>query len=91
MRYVLMLFLAAGLHAAASDGQPASSDSQMNLAMLREVRQLRQDLQALAGTIPRLAIVMYRHQTQAASLDRAQQRLEYAALSLPNKIPLADQ
>ena len=58
--------------------QSASPDSQMNQAMLAEVRQLRQDLQSAAATIQRVQIAMYRIQAESTLLDRATQRLDQA-------------
>ena len=78
MRRISMLFLAVALRAACSDAPAATSDSQTTQAMLTEIRELRQDLQNLAATIQRVAIVVYRHQGQAAMLDRVEQRLENA-------------
>jgi chromosome segregation ATPase len=62
-------------------GQSASPDSQMNQAILAEVRQLRQDLQSAAATIQRVQIAMYRLQAETTLLDRATQRLEQARAS----------
>jgi len=50
----------------------------MTQAMLSEIRQLRQDLQATAAIIQRVQIVVYRIQAQGSLLDRASQRLETA-------------
>jgi hypothetical protein len=61
--------------------QSAPPDSQLNQAMLVEVRQLRQDLQSAAATIQRVQIAVYRIQTETALLDRATQRVEQARAS----------
>jgi chromosome segregation ATPase len=61
--------------------QSASPDSQMNQAILVEVRQLRQDLQNAAAIIQRVQIAMYRLQAEATLLDRASQRLDQARAS----------
>jgi chromosome segregation ATPase len=58
--------------------QSASPDSQINQAILAEVRQLRQDLRSTAATIQRVQIAMYRLQAETTLLDRATQRLEQA-------------
>jgi chromosome segregation ATPase len=58
--------------------QTAPADSQMTQAVLSEIRQLRQDLQATAAIIQRVQIVVYRIQAQESLLDRATQRLETA-------------
>jgi chromosome segregation ATPase len=58
--------------------QNSSSDAPVTQALLTEVRQLRQDLQAMAATIQRVQIVMYRLQTQGNLLNRATQRLDDA-------------
>ena len=69
-------FLLALRVAAAAPAESAASDSQMVQAMLTEVRQLRQDLQAAAATIQRVQIVMFRLQGQGGVLENAKQRLE---------------
>jgi hypothetical protein len=58
--------------------QSASSDTQLTQALLTEIHGLRQDLQTAAATIPRVQIVMFRVQTQAAISNRASQRLDDA-------------
>jgi chromosome segregation ATPase len=58
--------------------QTTPADSQMTQAVLSEIRQLRQDLQATAAIIQRVQIVVYRIQAQESLLDRATQRLETA-------------
>ena len=71
----LLLTLLAILPAAA---QTASPDAQLTLALLNEIRALRQDLQNTAVTIQRVQIVMYRLQAQTALVTRATQRLDDA-------------
>lgn len=58
--------------------QTAPSDSQVTQAVLSEIRQLRQDLQATAAIIQRVQIVVYRIQAQESLLTRATERLETA-------------
>jgi chromosome segregation ATPase len=58
--------------------QSNATDAQLTLALLTEIRQLRQDLQATAATIQRVQIVMFRLQTQSAALNRATSRLDDA-------------
>src|ERR1041385_2561491 len=72
MRRIFYLFL----FAAAAFGQTASPDTQVLQALLTEIHQLRQDLQATAITIQRVQIVMYRLQAESALMSRATQRLE---------------
>ena len=55
-----------------------TSDSAVTKALLGEVRQLRQDLQAVTATIQRVQIAMYRLQNESVQLDKARQRLEGA-------------
>jgi chromosome segregation ATPase len=76
MRRILICF--AGLLIRTTDvlADTTPSDSQMTQAMLSEIRQLRQDLQATAAIIQRVQIVVYRIQAQESKLDRATQRLE---------------
>lgn len=50
----------------------------MTQAVLSEIRQLRQDLQATAAIIQQVQIVLYRIQAQENQLDRATQLLETA-------------
>jgi hypothetical protein len=50
----------------------------MTQAVLSEIRQLRQDLQATGAIIQRVQIVLYRIQAQESKLDRATQQLETA-------------
>jgi hypothetical protein len=78
MRRKSGFFVTLLLSTTAVAAQTPSSDSQMTQAMLMEIRQLRQDLQATGATIQRVAIVMYRLQAQTALLDRATGRLDYA-------------
>ena len=58
--------------------QTASPDSQLTLALLNEIRALRQDLQSTALTIQRVQIVMYRLQAQTQVVTRTTQRLDDA-------------
>ena len=74
---LLAWLLGTGVAGAESPGP----DSQMTVAMLAEVRQLRQDLQTAAATIQRAQIVMFRVQLQGALLGAARQKLEMASFS----------
>lgn len=78
MRCTLMLILTLVVKTALAVAQPVSSDSQMTQPMLKEIRELRQDLRNIAATIQRVQIVMYRLQAQAALVDKAAQRLDLA-------------
>jgi chromosome segregation ATPase len=78
MRCTLMLVLTLVTRPWPATAQSVSSDSQMTQPMLTEIRELRQDLRNIAATIQRVQIVMYRLQAQAASVDKASQRLEQA-------------
>jgi chromosome segregation ATPase len=78
MRFTLTLVLMLVVKTAPAVAQPVSSDSQMTPPMLKEIRELRQDLRNVAATIQRVQIVMYRLQAQAALVDKAAQRLDQA-------------
>jgi hypothetical protein len=78
MRRTLICFAGLLLRATVVVAQTAPADSQMTQAVLSEIRQLRQDLQATAAIIQRVQIVVYRIQAQDTLLDRATQRLEMA-------------
>jgi chromosome segregation ATPase len=73
--YRLAVFFAIALAASA---QPQSNEPQVLQALLTEIRQLRQDLQATAATIQRMQIVMFRVQTESQLLSRASQRADEA-------------
>ncbi len=77
MRALKSIF-AVAIWATTAFAQQSSSDSQLTQALLTEVRQLRQDLQATAGVILRAQIVMYRLQVESGLLTRATQRLDDA-------------
>ena len=62
----------------AAVAQAVSPESQMTLALLAEIRQLRLDLQTAAATIQRVQIGMYRLQAQGPQFERAKERLEQA-------------
>jgi chromosome segregation ATPase len=62
----------------AAFAQSDTSDVVVAKALLGEVRQLRQDLQATAAMIQRVQIAMYRLQTESVQLDQGKQRLEQA-------------
>ena len=64
--------------AGAALGENPVPDSQLTLAMLAEVRQLRQELQVAAVNVQRVQIVMFRLQVQGKVLESAKQRLEQA-------------
>jgi chromosome segregation ATPase len=66
------------LLATAAFAQAASPDSQLTQALITEIRQLRQDLQATAAVIQRAQILMYRLQVESGLLTRATQRLDDA-------------
>jgi uncharacterized protein (DUF305 family) len=72
--FVLALFLAS----AAAFGQSAPADSQTLQALLSEVRQLRKDLQTTSTVSQRVQILLYRMQSQHATVARAQQRVDEA-------------
>ena len=76
MRRILICLAGLLLRATSAVAETSPSDSQMTQAVLSEIRQLRQDLQATAATIQRVQIVLYRIQAQENQLDRATQRLE---------------
>lgn len=78
MRRTLICFAGLFLRTTVVVAQNAPADSQMTQAVLSEIRQLRQDLQATAAIIERVQIVVYRIQTQESLLERAMQRLETA-------------
>jgi chromosome segregation ATPase len=68
----------------AAKAQTASPDTQALQALVTEIRQLRQDLQATTIATQRLQIVLYRLQTQTALVTRASSRLDDARSSLGN-------
>ena len=74
----LRCFLVGLSTAVAAAGENPAPEPQMTLAMLAEVRQLRQDLQAAAATIQRVQIVLFRLQVQGRLLENAKQSLEQA-------------
>jgi len=78
MRPILICLAELLLRTTGVIAQTAPSDTQMTQAVLAEIRQLRQDLQATAAIIQRVQIVVYRIRTQENLLDRATQRLETA-------------
>lgn len=78
MRRILICFAGLLLTTTRVVAQTAPPDTQMTQAVLSEIRQLRQDLQATAAVIQRVQIVLYRIQVQENQLDRATQRLETA-------------
>ncbi len=59
-------------------GQTLQSDSQTLVALLSEVRQLRQELQTSLITAQRTQILLHRLQGQEAAVARAAQRLDEA-------------
>jgi len=64
--------------------QTASPDTQALQALVTEIRQLRQDMQATTLATQRVQIVLYRLQTQTALVTRASSRLDDARSSLGN-------
>lgn len=78
MRHKSILCLTLLLGMASTYGQTDSPDSQMTQTLLKEIRELRHDLQSSAATIQRVQIVMYRVQAEASVLNRATERLENA-------------
>lgn len=72
----LLLFMAVLLATPATLADP--TDTQIAQALLNEIHQLRQDLQATAATVQRVQIIMYRLQAQAALVERATQRVDNA-------------
>ena len=72
------------LIAPAACAQTASPDTQALQALVAEIRQLRQDMQATTLATQRVQIVLYRLQTQTALVTRASSRLDDARSSLGN-------
>ena len=72
------------LIATAVCAQTASPDTQALQALVAEIRQLRQDMQATNLATQRVQIVLYRLQTQTALVTRASSRLDDARSSLGN-------
>ena len=68
----------------AAAAQTASPDTQALQALVTEIRQLRQDMQATTLATQRVQIVLYRLQTQTALVTRASSRLDDARSSLGN-------
>ena len=58
--------------------QTSPTDTQINQALLNEIRLLRQDLRTTAVTIQRAQIVMYRLQAQTQLVSHATQRVDEA-------------
>lgn len=71
------LFIATGTF-----GQTSSTDSQTLQALLKEVRELRQDLRASLANTQRAQLLFYRMQAQQAAVGHAQQRLTEAHAAL---------
>ncbi len=69
---------------ATAAAQTASPDTQALQALVTEIRQLRQDLQATTIATQRVQIVLYRLQTQTALVTRAASRLDDLRSSLGN-------
>ncbi|MGH9710386.1 MAG: hypothetical protein ACRD37_07555, partial [Candidatus Acidiferrales bacterium] len=63
-------------------GQSTSTDSQTLQALLKEVRQLRQDVRTVTVASERVQILLSRLQAQQTAVGRAQQRLSDAHSSL---------
>jgi len=78
MLRILFCCLVVLLRTAEAGAETPGPDSQMTLALLAEIRQLRLDLQGAAATIQRVQIGMYRLSTQSAQFERAKERLEQA-------------
>lgn len=78
MLRILFCCLAVFLVTTEAGAETPAPDSQMTLALLAEIRQLRLDLQTAAATIQRVQIGMYRLQAQSVQLQRARERLEQA-------------
>ena len=57
-------------------GQSASTDSQTLQALLREVRQLRQDLRTITIASQRAQVLLYRLQSQESVVRRMQERVD---------------
>jgi chromosome segregation ATPase len=70
--------------ATAACAQTPSPDTQALQALVMEIRQLRQDLQATTLATQRVQIVLYRLQTETALATRASSRLDEARSSLGN-------
>ena len=85
-----MWFVAGLLGAAVAGAESPATESQMTVAMLAELRQLRQDLQTATATIQRVQIVMFRLQAQGTLVESARQRLE-TAQSICSQAPLGRQ
>jgi chromosome segregation ATPase len=70
------------LIASAAVAQTASPDTQALQALVTEIRQLRQDMQATTIVTQRVQIVLYRLQTQTSLATSAASRLDDARTSL---------
>ncbi len=66
------------LFSAACFGQTSQTDSQTLLALLSEVRQLRQDMRVTIIAAQRAQVLIYRLQAQEADVARESQRLDEA-------------
>ncbi|MBZ5551853.1 MAG: hypothetical protein LAO21_03965 [Acidobacteriia bacterium] len=78
MRRLTIFALGLALFSLPAFSQTPTTDSQTLQALLAEVHQLRQDLQALTAATQRGQILLYRLQVQQAAVARASQRLEDA-------------
>lgn len=76
MRRPFFLFLAFLIASIPVSGQVASTDSQTLLALVAEVRLLRQDLQMVAANSVRAQILLQRSRDQQAAVERATQRVD---------------
>jgi hypothetical protein len=76
------LFLSLLSFSSPSPGQTVEPQTRTMEAVLSEIRQLRQDLQAAAVAARKAQIVIYRLHVQAEALERATERLESAKSEL---------
>jgi hypothetical protein len=80
--FLSFLFSTSTAFGQATTGQTATTESQAIQALLAEVHQLRQDLQAAANGARRTQILIHRLYVQEAFVDRASQRLDEAKAAL---------
>jgi chromosome segregation ATPase len=80
--FLSFLFWTSTAFGQAATGQAPTTESQAIQALLAEVHQLRQDLQAAANGARRTQILIHRLYVQEAAVERASQRLDEAKAAL---------
>ena len=82
MRRATLLVFGILLMATATFGQSSAGDSQTLQELLKEVKELRQDLRTSLASMQRGQLLLFRMQTEQAAVAQAQQRVDAANTSL---------